>query len=149
MWMRRIFLLSFWLLSADTDLNLEKLFFPQFLERLYFTCGPIFWTSQVPSTSGPIGRAGRPWAALSAPGRIPGCRRGCRCAPVPPPLVKGGRPDPRPDPLPRWAGGSWPDSHSGGGGGTGLGGDTADWPAAAFFFMRGSVQLNSLQGLVI
>jgi hypothetical protein len=77
MWMRRIFLLSLWLLSADTDFELRKtFFFSTISRRLYFTCGPIFWISQVPSTSGPIGRAGRPWAALSAPGRIPGCRRG-------------------------------------------------------------------------
>jgi hypothetical protein len=46
----------------------------------------FFWISHVPFTSNPIGRAGRPWAALSAPCRIPGCRRGCRRAPVPLPF---------------------------------------------------------------
>ncbi len=103
----------FWYYPQTLTLNFEiktETFFLHFLEWLYFTLGPLFWTPQVSSTSGPIGRAGRPWVALSAPGRIPGCRRGCRRAPVPPPLwLNGGQPDPRPDPLPRWAGGSWPD----------------------------------------
>ena len=56
----------------------------------------------------------------------------------PSPLVVGGRLDPRPDPLPRWVGGSWPDSHSGGGGRTGLGGEVGGWPVAAFFFFTGA-----------
>jgi hypothetical protein len=57
----------------------------------------------------------------------------------PPPLWVGfWRPDPRRDPRPRCVGGSWPESHSGGGGGTGLGGEVGGWPVAAFFFLAGA-----------
>jgi hypothetical protein len=53
----------------------------------------------------------------------------------PPPLwlLFGG-----PDPRPRWDSGSWPESQSGVGGGTGLGGDTGGCPAAVPFFLAGA-----------
>jgi hypothetical protein len=47
-------------------------------------------------------------------------------------------PDPRPEPRPLWDGGSWPESHSGVGGGTGLCGEVGGWPFAAFFFFAGA-----------
>ncbi len=123
--LRRIFLPSFGLSLSAMTLFTKKGFFPRLPNR-------------VPFTSGPIGRAGRLCAALSVPGMIPGCCRGWRRAPVPLPSdCGGGRPDLRPDPLPRWDGGSWPDSHSGGGG-TGLGGEVGGWPVAAFFFFAGA-----------
>jgi hypothetical protein len=57
----------------------------------------------------------------------------------PPPLwLWGWRMVLRPAPRPRWVGGSWPDSHSGGGGGTGLGGEVGGWPIATFFFFAGA-----------
>jgi hypothetical protein len=40
-------------------------------------------------------------------------------------------PDPRPEPRPLWDGGSWPESHSGVGGGTGRGGEVGGCPFAA------------------
>jgi hypothetical protein len=69
-----------------------------------------------------------------------------RLPPLPPrfpPLAppRGGPPwcpDPRPDPRPLWDGGSWPESHSGVRGGTGLGGEVGGWPFAAFFFFAGA-----------
>ncbi len=48
------------------------------------------------------------------------------------------RPDPRPDPRPHWVSSSWPESYSGGGGGTGLGGEVGGWPVATFFFLAGA-----------
>jgi hypothetical protein len=42
-------------------------------------------------------------------------------------------PDPRPEPRPLWDGGSWPESHSGVGGGAGLGGEVGGCPFAAFW----------------
>jgi hypothetical protein len=47
-------------------------------------------------------------------------------------------PDPRPEPRPLWDGGSCPESHSGVGGGTGLGGEVGGCPFAAFFFLAGA-----------
>ncbi len=43
-----------------------------------------------------------------------------------------------PDPRPRWDGGSWPESQSGGGGGTGLGGEVGGCPIATAFFLAGA-----------
>jgi hypothetical protein len=43
-----------------------------------------------------------------------------------------------PDPRPRWGGGSWPDSQSGVGGGTGLGGDAGGCTVAGPFFLTGA-----------
>ncbi len=47
-------------------------------------------------------------------------------------------PYPRPEPRPLWVGGSWPESHSGVVGGTGLGGDVCGWLFAALFFFAGA-----------
>jgi hypothetical protein len=69
-----------------------------------------------------------PWLALRLPPRV-SPRTG------PPPLWLGFW---RPDPRPRWVGGSWPESQSGGGGGTGLGGEVGGCPIAAAFFLTGA-----------
>jgi hypothetical protein len=55
--------------------------------------------------------------------------------PGPPPLWVGFW---CPDPRPRWDGGSWPESQSGGGGGQGLGGEVGGCPVAATFFLAGA-----------
>ncbi len=72
-----------------------------------------------PPLSGPL----CPWLAPRLPPRVPP-RTG------PPPLWLGFW---RPGQRPRWDGGSWPESQSVGGGGTGLGSEVGGWPIAAAF----------------
>ncbi len=76
----------------------------------------------------PLSRPLCPWLAPRLPPRVPS-RTG------PPPLWLGFW---RPDPSPRWDGGSWPESQSGGGGGMGLGGEVGGCAIAAAFFLTGA-----------
>ncbi len=85
-------------------------------------------------TSGPIGRAGCPLAALSGHDWRPGGRRALPRTGAPPLWLLCWGPEPRP----RCDGGSWPESQSGVGGGTGRAGEVGGCPAAAPLFLAGA-----------